>query len=193
MSQEHSPPEPRFDTSGRPSLGKQDPLPQATRTDPTHRPRPARSRPRGLRRDPLEHLSALPGAPVRQLLRLEARAEPHPVAPRSPPRPALSLARERFAETGYPLRSPDALWRAWRTKWPRSSAPARWLGERVAGLSAGRRARWPSHALTGSPGPAEGRKWIASSPNSGRPGSGGAEFLVARAFAPRPSVEPEDG
>ena len=30
--------------------------------------------------------------------RVEARAEPNPPAPRSPPRPALSLARERFAE-----------------------------------------------------------------------------------------------
>ena len=30
--------------------------------------------------------------------RVEARAEPHPPAPRSPPRAALSLARERFAE-----------------------------------------------------------------------------------------------
>jgi hypothetical protein len=35
---------------------------------------------------------------LRARYRVEARAEPHPPAPRSPPRAALSLARERFAE-----------------------------------------------------------------------------------------------
>jgi hypothetical protein len=36
--------------------------------------------------------------PAHVPFRVEARAQPHPPAPRSPPRAALSLARERFAE-----------------------------------------------------------------------------------------------